>query len=137
MLKIRVKLKKNYQNHWVGISEQAISKRPKQLEMIAKEGSWVPHKLKPRDVERRLFACEQLLEGQTRREILHRIVAGDDSSRAENHGDCPVVILLRQHLGRMNIHGSKVMLCVWWEDQLGVIYYELLKPSDETITGKR
>nr|CDS26206.1 transposase [Hymenolepis microstoma] len=58
-------------------------------------------------------------------------------SYAEDHEDCPVVILLRRHLGRMNIHGSKVtrllMLCVWWEDQLGVIYYELLKPS-ETLT---
>jgi len=27
------------------------------------------------------------------------------------------------------------MLCIWW-DQLGVVYYELLKPS-ETITGDR
>jgi len=26
-----------------------------------------------------------------------------------------------------------VMLCIWW-DQLGVVYYELLKPS-QTITG--
>ncbi|GFX95052.1 mariner Mos1 transposase [Trichonephila clavipes] len=32
-----------------------------------------------------------------------------------------------------NIHGSKVMLSIWW-DQLGVVYYELLKPT-ETITG--
>ena len=30
---------------------------------------------------------------------------------------------------------SKVMLCIWW-DQLGVMYYELLKPT-ETITGDR
>nr|CDS29802.1 transposase [Hymenolepis microstoma] len=50
-----------------------------------------------------------------------------NQSEAENHGDCPVAILLRQHLGQMNIHGSKVMLCVCW-DQLG---------SDETITGER
>ena len=34
---------------------------------------------------------------------------------------------------KRNIHGSKLMLCIWW-DQLGVIYYELLKPN-ETITG--
>jgi len=34
-----------------------------------------------------------------------------------------------------NIHGSKVMLYIWW-DQLGVVYYELLKPT-ETITGDR
>jgi len=30
-------------------------------------------------------------------------------------------------------HGKKLMLCIWW-DQLGVVYYELLKPN-ETITG--
>ena len=33
------------------------------------------------------------------------------------------------------IHGAKVMLCIWW-DQLGVVYYELLKPI-ETIRGDR
>nr|CDS31303.1 Mariner Mos1 transposase [Hymenolepis microstoma]CUU98183.1 Mariner Mos1 transposase [Hymenolepis microstoma]CUU98239.1 Mariner Mos1 transposase [Hymenolepis microstoma] len=92
--------KKNYQNHWVGISEQAISKRLKQLGIIEKEGYWVLRELKPRrDVERRrLFACEQLLEGQARKEFLHRIVTGDEkwvnynnpnpSPSAENHGDC-------------------------------------------------
>ncbi|XP_071579802.1 uncharacterized protein [Temnothorax nylanderi] len=32
-----------------------------------------------------------------------------------------------------NIHGAKVMLCIWW-DQKGVIHYELLKPG-QTITG--
>lgn len=35
-----------------------------------------------------------------------------------------------------NIHRSKVMLCIWW-DQKGVVYYELLKPElKETITGE-
>ncbi|GFV45367.1 mariner Mos1 transposase [Trichonephila clavipes] len=34
-----------------------------------------------------------------------------------------------------NIHGSKVILSIWW-DQLGVVYYELLKPT-ETITCDR
>ena len=27
---------------------------------------------------------------------------------------------------KREIHGKKVMLCVWW-DQKGIIYYELLK----------
>ena len=36
---------------------------------------------------------------------------------------------------KLNIHGSKVMLCIWW-DRLGVVYYELLKLT-ETITGDR
>ena len=36
---------------------------------------------------------------------------------------------------KRNIHVSKIILCIWW-DQRGIIYYELLKPS-ETITGDR
>jgi len=82
----------------MGVTQQTISKCLKTMGIIQKQGNWVPYDLKPRDVERRLFACEQLLERQ-----------------------------------RPNIHSSKVMLCTWW-DQLGVVYYELLKPS-ETITG--
>ena len=34
-----------------------------------------------------------------------------------------------------NIHGAKVMLCIWW-DQKGLLYYELLKLG-ETINGER
>ena len=34
-----------------------------------------------------------------------------------------------------NIHGAKVMLCIWW-DPKGVLYYELLKPG-ETTNGER
>ena len=33
---------------------------------------------------------------------------------------------------RPNIHSAKVMLCILW-DQLGVIYYELLKLSETII----
>ena len=36
---------------------------------------------------------------------------------------------------RPNIHGAQVMVCIWW-DQLGMVYYKLLKPN-ETITGDR
>ena len=36
---------------------------------------------------------------------------------------------------RPNIHGAKVMPCIWW-DRLSAVYYELLKLS-ETITGDR
>lgn len=36
----------------VGVSQLAISKRLKAIEMIQKEGNWVQGKLKPRDFER-------------------------------------------------------------------------------------
>jgi len=34
-----------------------------------------------------------------------------------------------------NIHDSKLLLCIWW-DQLNAVHYELLK-LNETITGDR
>jgi len=45
--------------------------------MIQKQGNWVPYELKPRDVERRFFTCEQLIQRQQRKDFLHRIVTGD------------------------------------------------------------
>ncbi|GFW59723.1 mariner Mos1 transposase [Trichonephila clavipes] len=42
----------------LGVRQQAISKRLKVMGRIQKQGNWVPYELKPRDVERRLFACE-------------------------------------------------------------------------------
>ena len=62
----------------LGVTQQAISKRLKVMGMIQKQGNWVPYELKPRDVERRLFACEQLLARQRRKGFLHPIVTGDE-----------------------------------------------------------
>ncbi|GFY09175.1 mariner Mos1 transposase [Trichonephila clavipes] len=42
----------------LGVTQQTISKRLKVMGMIQKRGNWVLYELKPRDVERRLFACE-------------------------------------------------------------------------------
>jgi len=50
----------------LGAIQPAISKRWKAMGMIQKQGNWVPYDLKPRGVERCLFACEQLLERQRR-----------------------------------------------------------------------
>jgi len=62
----------------LGVTQQAILKRLKAMGMIQKQGNWVPCDLKPRDVEWRLFACEQLLERQRRKGFLHRIVTEDE-----------------------------------------------------------
>jgi len=62
----------------LGVTQQTISKRLKAMGMIQKQGNWVPYELKPRDVERRLFACEQLLERQRRKGFLYRIVTGNE-----------------------------------------------------------
>ena len=36
----------------MGVTQQAISNRLKTMGMVQKQGYWVPHELKPRDVER-------------------------------------------------------------------------------------
>ncbi|GFV58091.1 mariner Mos1 transposase [Trichonephila clavipes] len=121
----------------LGVTQQAISKRLKVMGMIQKQGNWVPYELKPKDVERRLFACEQLLARQRRKGFLHRIVTGDekwvhyDNPKRRKSWGYPGHASTSK--AKPNIHGSKVMLSMWW---LGVVYYELLKPT-ETITGDR
>jgi len=46
----------------LGVTQQAISVRP--MGMIQKQGNWVPYELKPRNVERRFFTYEQLIQRQ-------------------------------------------------------------------------
>ena len=46
----------------LGVTQAAISKRLKAARYIQKQGNWVPHELKPRDVERRFCMSEMLLE---------------------------------------------------------------------------
>ena len=122
----------------LAVTQQAISHRLKAMGMVRKVGHWVPYELKPKDVERRFFTCEQLLERHKRKSFLHRIVTGDEKWV---HYDNPKRRATYGYPGHasvstavQNIHGLKLMLCIWW-DQQGVVYYELLQPG-ETITGE-
>ncbi|EGI62476.1 Mariner Mos1 transposase, partial [Acromyrmex echinatior] len=62
----------------LGVTQQAVSARLRAKGIIQKQGNWVPYELKPRDVERRFFTCEQLIQRQQRKDFLHRIVTGDE-----------------------------------------------------------
>lgn len=121
------------------VDDTTVSKRLKALGMIQKQGHWVPYELKPRDVERRFLTCQLLLQRQKRKGFLHRIVTGDEKwiqydnpKRKKTWGEPGHA---STSSAKPNIHGSKLLLCIWW-DQQGVIYFELLKPN-ETITGDR
>lgn len=122
----------------LGVTQQAISHRLKEMGMIRKIGNWVPYDLKPRDVERRFFTCEQLLQRQKRKGFLHRIVTGDEKWIQYDNPKRRATYGYPGHASsstaKPNIHGQKIMLCIWW-DQVGVVYYELLNPN-ETITGE-
>ena len=45
----------------LGVTQQAVSVWLRAMGMIQKQGNWVPYELKPRDIERRFFTCEQLI----------------------------------------------------------------------------
>jgi len=77
-----------------------------------------------------------LLARHKRKGFLHRIVTGDEKwiryhnpNKRKSWGSPGHASTLT---AKPNIHGKKLMLFIWW-DQLGVVYYELLK-SNEAIT---
>ena len=82
---------------------------------------------------------EMLLEGHKKKSFLHRIITGDKEwIHYENSKGKKSYVKTGQpakSTAKPNIHGAKVMLCIWW-DQKGVLYYELLKPL-ETTNGER
>ena len=119
----------------LGITRQAISKRFHALWMIQKQGTWASYDLKPSNVERRFYACEQLLQRQKGRvffiaswQVMKNgfITA---TQREESHGDCPVM-LIRRRLGR--IFTLRRLCCVFGGTKsvlLIMSYWNRTKPS--------
>ena len=62
----------------LGVNQATISKRLKNAGYIQKQGNWVPHDIKPRDVERQFCMSEMLLERHKKKLFLHRIATGDE-----------------------------------------------------------
>ena len=119
----------------LGVTQQTISYRLKSLGMIQKQGNWVLYELKPRNVEHRFFTYEILLATHKRKGFLHRIVTDDEKWIHYDNPKKKKSWGLSGHAStstaKSNIHGKKLMLCIWW-DQFSVVYYELLKPNETT-----
>jgi len=54
----------------LGVTQQTISYHLKSLGMIQKQGNWISYELKPRNIERRFFTCEMLLDRHKRKGIV-------------------------------------------------------------------
>ena len=123
----------------LGVTQAAISKRLKAAGYIQNQENWIPHELKPRDIERRFCMSEMLLERNKKKSFLHLIVTGDEKWIHYDNPKRKKSYVKLSHPAKStaepNIHCAKAMLCIWW-DQKSVLYYELLKPG-ETINGER
>ena len=105
-----------------GVTQAAVSKRLKAAGYIQKQGNWVTHELKPRDVERRFCMSEMLLERHIKKSFLHRIVIGDkkwvhyDNPKRKNSYVKPGQPA--KSTAKSKIHSAKVMLCIWWDQKV-------------------
>lgn len=121
------------------VAQATVSRRLKRMGLTQRLSRWVPHELNDRQQERRLATCSALLARHERKSFLHRIVTSDEKwiyyenpARQKSWGlpgEAP------KQTPRPNRFGKKTMLCVWW-DQVGVIYFELLKPGETVDTSR-
>ena len=136
LLKTRAKCKENWQNHWEWLN--------KPFRNASKPWEW----FRSKENGFRTNWSWEMLNGVS---LLAKSCFKDKIGRgfyialwlATGDGSTTLILQRRKSWGmpghvststaRPNIHGAKVVLLIWW-DQLGVVYYEPLKPS-ETIIG--
>lgn len=121
----------------LNVDESTVSRHLHAMGKIQKEGKWLPHELSESAIQNRFNIAVSLFARQKKKSFLWRIVTGDekwiyfDNPKRKKSWVDPGQPSTSQP--KRNIHGQKVMLCIWW-DQQGVVYYELLKPN-ETVTA--
>lgn len=98
---------------------------------------WVPHKLSEKNLIDRIAACNELLKQFQNKQLLKRVVTGDEKwitydniqrKRSwKRRSEAPETV------AKPGLTIRKVMLCCWW-DCKGIIHYELLQPG-QTINS--
>lgn len=113
----------------LNVTPATISNHLHAMGKIFKEGKWVPQQLSLQQRAQRTATCRWHLARHNSESILHLIITSgekfiyfDSAKRRKTTTD----------LGSNN---NKALLCIFW-DQKGVLYQELLKPS-EIVTSAR
>ncbi|GFW23117.1 mariner Mos1 transposase [Trichonephila clavipes] len=98
-------------------------------------GKWVPRDLNERQMENRKVTCEMLLQRCERNSFLYRNATGNEKWIYFENPKWKKLWLSPGEAGSLTPRPNrfcKTMFCVWWE-QSGIVYYELLKPSETSL----
>lgn len=103
----------------------------------SRAGIWAPHQLTEKHKNQRLSICKLLILRLNNEDFLERIITGDEKWVMYDNTSRKRQWLSRDQTPELtpkqNIHGRKVLLCVWWCAR-GIIHFELLQPG-QTITA--
>lgn len=123
----------------LGVNQSTVLRRLHVMGKIQKTGKWVPHKMTEINVLQRLNTCSFLKSRFKKKDFLHKIVTGDEKwvyfDNPVNEKQWLDPNQPAKHVPKRDIHGKKVLLCVWW-DMKGVVHYELLDQG-QTINADR
>ena len=118
-------------------SQSTVCRHLEKLGKVSKLGVWVPYKLSERNKADRMSIATSLLSRENNDPFLKKIITGDEKWITYEN-----IVRKGQWLDKdqpplpdpkANIHGKKILLCVWWDRQ-GIIHHELLN-RNETVTG--
>lgn len=124
----------------LNVDRSTVAKRLKELGMVQKLGNWLPHELTERAIANRMTICGILLQRHKRKGFMYRTITGDEKWLHYSNTKRQKARVKPGEPGpftpQRNIHGSKILLCIWW-GQNAVVYYELLNPNQTINASNR
>lgn len=111
-------------------SHSQINKILKSGGFRVRKGKWIPHNLSISQKNQRLEMCKQLLLRHDNQTFLNRIVTCDEKWIRLDNSRCSNQWLRKNseplRTPKPSVHGTKVMLCVWWWVG-GIVHWELVE----------